>query len=106
MLGYFHEGDDWGIDYRAQCEAADTVHLTASNLQWHDSHRYSARQRRRVPLGGLIGSFQLEPTAAAFWRVLWLGQWVHAGTGAVMGLGGYAVGSTTLSFGSPLLDLS
>jgi hypothetical protein len=41
-------------------------------------------------MGGLTGEItfadsDLEP----FWPWLWLGQWTHAGKGAVMGLGGY-----------------
>jgi len=47
-----------------------------------------------VPMGGLIGEVELDGAGLeSFWPYLWLGQWTHAGKGAVMGLGGYRIES-------------
>jgi len=41
-------------------------------------------------MGGLIGEIELDGAdLEPFWPYLWLGQWTHAGKGAVMGLGRY-----------------
>ncbi|MBK1735777.1 hypothetical protein CKO15_10900 [Halorhodospira abdelmalekii] len=58
-------------------------------LRWQDADRYSSRQGQRVPLGGLVGHFRLEGDLAPIWPLLWVGQWVHTGKSAVMGLGRY-----------------
>ena len=61
-------------------------------LQWFDWVRYSSRQQQEMALGGVVGSWQLNGPAdaiAGIWPWLWLGQWLHVGKNATMGLGGY-----------------
>lgn len=59
-----------------------------SRLRWHDYHRYSNRQKTKVPMGGLVGEVDLGESPPA-----WLLEWwkaaalVHVGKGACMGLG-------------------
>ncbi len=66
--------------------------LAATRLRWRDWSRYSSRQWTAVPMGGLVGEIELNGLGLEpFWPWLWLGQWTHAGKGAVMGLGGYRV---------------
>ncbi|EAR23048.1 CRISPR system precrRNA processing endoribonuclease RAMP protein Cas6 [Nitrococcus mobilis] len=76
-------------DYRGLAAAARAVRVNAVHLEWFDWARYSARQRRRIPMGGLIGELALSGEFAPLWPWLWLGQWLHVGKGAVMGLGRY-----------------
>ena len=39
-------------------------------------------------MGGLVGSFILNLSGLeTVWPYLWLGQWIHAGKAATMGLG-------------------
>ena len=73
---------------------ADATTLTPVSLQWTDTFRYSARQRKAVPAGGLTGSVRLEAPAQ------WLDHWselleqashVHLGKGTAFGLGGVSV---------------
>jgi hypothetical protein len=90
MLSYFHT--DWGLetDFRGLVDAARALEVTRRDLHWREWTRYSSRQQRRLQMGGLVGSIALEgEDLAPFWPYLWLGQWVHAGKGAVMGLGRY-----------------
>ena len=42
-----------------------------------------------MQLGGLLGSVQLQGDLAPFAQLLHLGQWLHVGKNATMGLGGY-----------------
>jgi CRISPR/Cas system endoribonuclease Cas6 (RAMP superfamily) len=57
-----------------------------------DQRRWSAQQKQALDMGGVIGSFVLDMTGrAALFPYLWLGQWVHAGKGAVMGMGAIRV---------------
>lgn len=63
-----------------------------SGLRWHDAPRYSGRQKQEMNLGGVLGAWTLRADAAAlapFLPWLRLGQWLHLGKNATMGLGGY-----------------
>jgi hypothetical protein len=90
LLSYFHTDTPLETDFRALVQAAEAVPLAAPELRWQDWTRYSSRQDALLQMGGLVGSFVLEGAdLAPFWPYLWLGQWTHAGKGAVMGLGRY-----------------
>lgn len=76
-------------DPRALAQHARTLPCRAESLQWYDWKRYSARQQRQIPMGGLIGAIHIEGDLTPLWPWLWAGQWLHVGKGAVMGLGCY-----------------
>lgn len=76
-------------DYRELAVAARAASVSDARLEWFDWARYSARQRRRIPMGGIIGEFTLGGDLGPLWPWLWIGQWLHVGKGAVMGLGRY-----------------
>jgi hypothetical protein len=62
------------------------------NLRWQDWERYSNRQLRKVPMGGLVGEWEWEVEEDwSGWESLWLGQWLHVGKGTSMGLGQYRI---------------
>lgn len=92
LLHAFHAGVELAGDFKALSQQAAGVSLWQPDLRWYEWSRYSNRQQTHVQMGGLVGSFGL-PVAQleAFWPWLWLGQWVHAGKGAVMGMGEYAL---------------
>ena len=90
MLTYFHSDHPLETDFKALTEAAKNVHLANLQLQWCQWHRFSSRQKKDVPMDGLLGSFTLPTESIGlFWPYLWLGQYVHAGAGASMGQGRY-----------------
>lgn len=69
---------------------ASHLRLLSSDLAWRDLRRYSARQGRAVPMGGLLGTVRIAGEALNdVWPWLWQGQWWHAGKGTTMGLGQY-----------------
>lgn len=62
------------------------------DLTWFDWMRYSSRQQQEMTLGGVLGTWTLEgstPVLETLWPWLWLGQWLHIGKNATMGMGGY-----------------
>jgi hypothetical protein len=67
-------------------EQARAVQWQALELRWFDWFRRSARQKKRIPEGGITGAIQLDSGIEALWPWLWAGQWLHVGKGAVMGL--------------------
>ena len=75
-------------DPHALAEHAQTLTDTR-DLRWCDWTRYSSRQRQEMTLGGVIGRWTLHGDLVPFLPWLWLGQWLHVGKNAVMGMGGY-----------------
>lgn len=78
-------------DFQTLKSQAAAIEVSRRDLSWYDWQRYSARQRKSIPMGGIIGTFQIHGPLAPLWPWLWFGQWVHVGKGAVMGLGRYQV---------------
>ena len=90
MLCAFHGAAELAADYAALKQAASRATLAQRRLHWRDQHRWSSRTRQRVPLGGVMGHLQPDISRAReLWPYLWLGQWIHAGKGTVLGLGRY-----------------
>lgn len=58
-------------------------------LRWVDWTRYSSRQRQTMTLGGVVGTWSLRGNLDPLLPWLWLGQWLHVGKEAVMGMGCY-----------------
>jgi hypothetical protein len=60
-------------------------------LRWQDWSRYSSRQQREMTLGGAIGEWTLTGELGPLLPWLWLGQWLHVGKNATMGMGRYTL---------------
>jgi hypothetical protein len=56
-------------------------------LRWCAWTRYSARQRREMPLGGLVGSWKLDGNLDSLLPWLWLAHYLHVGKNTTFGLG-------------------
>ena len=94
LLMEFHAGQTgWG-------EAAKQITRQSENLSdsrdlhWFDWTRYSSRQQQEMTLGGVLGRWTLHGSSdslATLWPWLWLGQWLHVGKNATMGMGGYTL---------------
>ena len=67
----------------------DQVRLVNAQIDWRKGGRTSHSQGQRVPMGGIVGQFDLQGSIAPLWPWLWTGQWTHIGKSAVMGLGRY-----------------
>ncbi len=84
----FHTGEPMGREtfkkLQTRFEPASKI---SAELQWSDYMRYSNRQDRKVPMGGLIGTVHRQLPLNGFepwWQAASL---LHVGKGASMGLG-------------------
>lgn len=92
MEFHAHEAQ-WGPQARAVSPLGNSLTDTRE-LRWFDWTRYSSRQHQEMTLGGLLGRWALHgdsDTLTSIWPWLWLGQWLHVGKNATMGLGGYTL---------------
>jgi hypothetical protein len=92
LLMEFHARQTgWGDAAKHITHLSDTLTDT-QDLHWFDWTRYSSRQQQEMTLGGVLGCWTLhgsQTTIAEIWPWLWLGQWLHVGKNATMGMGGY-----------------
>lgn len=92
MLTCFHTDTPLEADFLGLKALAAGLPVTERVLRWHDWTRWSSRQKTEMQMGGIVGELRLDLAGReALWPYLWLGQWVHAGKGATMGLGAIAV---------------
>jgi hypothetical protein len=90
LLSRFHTERAWRLDHAGLTALARGAAVAERALGWQEWARYSTRQQRRIPMGGVMGWLVVETRGLEpLWPLLWLGQWTHAGRGAVMGLGRY-----------------
>lgn len=91
MLQAFHTEQALEAPF-AELAARSREVVMRSQWQAAEQRRFSNRQKRAMPMDGLLGFMQLAAAdAQAFWPFLWLGQFVHAGSAATMGLGAYEI---------------
>lgn len=99
LLMEFHASEAYKTHFDWGQAARDAAHASARlsderDLWWFDWMRYSSRQKQEMMLGGVLGQWRLHGDAddlANVWPWLWLGQWLHAGKNATMGMGGYSL---------------
>ena len=100
LLTHFFGEAPLETDFVGLLRQAERVPIANSTLRWREWGRYSSRQDAEIPMGGLIGAFEIaSPELAPFWPCLWLGQWTHIGKGCTMGLGRYALAPTSQGAG-------
>ena len=84
-------GEAHEIDKVTLLKAASRVRVTRRDLRWRFQERYSYRQRRSMPMDGLLGAMEVEGDLTPFWPLLRAGTLLHAGKGATMGMGQFDV---------------
>lgn len=93
VLEFHAQQPQWGAGVAEVVSLAPQL-SDARQLRWFDWKCYSSRQQQEMTLGGVLGAWQLHgpPEAlAAAWPWLWLGQWLHVGKNATMGMGAYTL---------------
>jgi len=80
---------DW--DFRELIESAEGVRTNSAGLEWSDRERYSNRQQKRVPFGGMVGTMVCHGALAPFALPLVLGEYVHVGKNTTFGFGKYSI---------------
>ncbi len=97
----FNEGKSLGKSaWKALEENFSTRVEVVGELNWRDQSRYSNRQKKRVPQGGLVGKVTLPSVSP--WLHWWFAaaEHVHVGKGASMGLGSVKIRSIGEGTGS------
>jgi hypothetical protein len=61
------------------------------SLRWKDWTRFSSRQNQEMTLGGVVGEWRLAGDLDELFPWFWLGQWLHVGKNATMGMGMYSI---------------
>ena len=79
------------VDFRALLDLAESVRVVDDNTRWLDVVSYSARQRNRTPIGGLVGTISFAGELAALRELLVWGSLTHVGKNAVKGDGWYSI---------------
>ncbi len=90
-LARFHCGVELDMDYRHWIARAAAVQAVSAQVRWYDWERYSQRQERKTPLGGLVGEVEFAGEWKPFLPLLRLGADVHVGKGTGFGLGRYEI---------------
>lgn len=87
-LAWFHvPGAPINWTFRPLLDRASEIHMT-SQVVWQDWERYSSRQQRKVTLGGLLGTLEIEGEIDAdLAGLLRTAEIFHVGKGATFGLG-------------------
>jgi len=92
MMSTFYGDTPLETDFRALKELWEGLVAHEPMLAFADQTRWSGSQKEELAMGGVIGSFVLDLCGREpLFPYLWLGQWVHAGKGAVMGMGAIRV---------------
>jgi hypothetical protein len=90
-LAWFHvPGAEIDWTFRPLLDRAAAIRSTPT-LAWHDWDRYSNRQQRKVTLGGLLGTLDLEGDLTPFAPLLRTAEILHVGKGTTFGLGRIAI---------------
>ncbi len=85
---FFNGASSIGKDIwqRLKQEFAD-IEIKEEEFRWYNLKRYSNRQKRKVPLGGLKGKVVVQNISSWWWTWWQMAEIVHVGKGANMGLG-------------------
>lgn len=96
MLQYFHGPSELEADFSTLMGLSKNVTINSTTLSEYRWHRYSSRQKQKMPMGGIVGEFNLKgEDIEHFWPYLYLGQYTHVGKGTSMGQGQYKISSLT-----------
>lgn len=88
MLSTFFGDAPLDTDFRALKALSENLVARDPMLAFADQKRWSGHQKQELDMGGIIGSFVLDMEGfEPLFPYLWLGQWIHAGKGAVLGMG-------------------
>jgi len=96
-LAYFHHGRPLEADYAGLAERSRQVELVENHTLAMNIERFSRRQGRRIPMGGLLGSVTYRGHLEEFIPWLALGEEVHVGKNTVFGLGKYRMHALLVS---------
>lgn len=86
-LEYFHDHRETSFNYAELIKKAASVLMTDEQLKWCDYTRYSTRQKKAVPMGGIMGEITYERGWQEFFPLLKAAELMHIGKNCTFGLG-------------------
>jgi hypothetical protein len=90
--GHHHQGLPWPATWRSVLDDAAQTRVAAADVRWVRFRRWSSRQRRAIPMGGLLGRVEIDGATPALVRLLRTAQVCGAGKGPSVGLGRIRLG--------------
>ncbi len=91
LMCAYHGDGPLEADFAGLLTRAEQVELVEQDVRFYDWSRWSNRQERHVPQGGLVGRLVYQGDLKPFLPWLRLGEWLHVGKSAVMGMGHYTM---------------
>lgn len=88
LIAEFQCGTPLLLNFGTLTQLMESVSMK-KDLGWKDWQRYSSRQDRRMSLGGVVGSIEMEGLTVFQRTLLAVGQMIHVGKNATFGLGKY-----------------
>lgn len=79
--------EDWDLDAAELVREATESEITTVQEEWRDQDRYSRRQGRSMPLGGLMGEWVLSGPVTRLAPILAAAGTLHVGKSTAFGLG-------------------
>lgn len=104
-LGHYHGALPWPAPWTEVAADLEALQVVGQRLEWVEARRYSGRQARTVPLGGVIGDVELRRVGPALARLLTAATVLHAGKGTSLGLGELALETAARSDASGEEDM-
>lgn len=86
-ITYFHTDTPLDLDFRDIKEKAQLLKVEESNIRTISRDRFSTRQKNRIDMFALEGSFTLKGDLTPFYDYLKLGEIIHVGRGTSFGQG-------------------
>jgi len=86
-----HSPLSFELDVPRLLEKTADVRTGASGLRWFDWQRYSARQSRKMKLGGFLGTLEFSGPLNGFLPYIKLCEFLNVGKNVSFGLGKYEV---------------
>lgn len=77
------------VDFQDLLRRAESVEVVEDHTRWVEVSRYSSRQSRTLPMGGLVGEITFAGDLGPFLPWLMWGTLTHVGKYAVLGNGWY-----------------
>jgi len=90
-LLYFHNGRELELDFNALVSRSEQIRKIKDGSSWKSYHRFSSRQKRKMEMGGLVGSIRFEGDVSEFRPLLALGEIIQLGKNTSFGLGKYCL---------------
>ena len=91
LLTRVHDAGRFELNAAEIARAARQVQVASDRTRWHDVVRYSRRQEREMPLGGLVGEAVFVGEVGSLVEILSLAGRVHVGKGTAFGHGHFRV---------------